>query len=83
MIKLLFICHGNICRSPMAEFLFRHMAEEQHVGHLFEVASAATSREEIGNPVHPGTVRKLAPLGISTKGKVARQMTRQDYVDYD
>ena len=83
MIKILFMCHGNICRSPMAEFLFRHMAEEQSVGHLFEVASAATSREEIGNPVHPGTVRKLAPLGISTKGKVARQMTRQDYVDYD
>lgn len=83
MIKILFICHGNICRSPMAEFLFRYMAEEQGVGHLFEAASAATSREEIGNPVHPGTRRKLATLGISTEGKVARQMTRQDYVEYD
>jgi len=83
MIKILFICHGNICRSPMAEFLFRHMAEEQGVGELFSVASAATSREEIGNPVHPGTRKKLAELGISTKGKTARQMTRRDYEEYD
>ena len=81
--RILFVCHGNICRSPMAEFLFRHMAEERGAGHRFEVASAATSREEIGNPVHPGTQRKLAQLGISTKGKTARQMTRRDYVEYD
>lgn len=83
MTKILFVCHGNICRSPMAEFLFRHLAEEQGRGAEFSVASAATSREEIGNPVYPPARRKLAEHGISCAGHAARQLTRQDYADYD
>ena len=82
-IKILFVCHGNICRSPMAEFVFRDMVQKQGLGDRFHVASAATSREEIGNPVHPGTTRKLQELGISTKGKYAVQMTKKDYENYD
>ena len=83
MIHVLFICHGNICRSPMAEFLFRDMVMKKGLSREISVASAATSREEIGNPVHRGTVQKLAQYGISTKGKYARQVTKQDYADYD
>ena len=83
MIKVLFICHGNICRSPMAEFVFRDMVQKQGLGDRVHVASAATSREEIGNPVHPGTTRKLREFGISTKGKYAVQMTKKDYENYD
>lgn len=83
MIRILFICHGNICRSPMAEFVFRDMVRRQGLGDRFHVASAATSREEIGNPVHPGTTRKLREFGISTKGKYAVQMTKKDYENYD
>ena len=83
MIKILFVCHGNICRSPMAEFVFRDMVQKQGLGDRFHVASAATSREEIGNPVHPGTTRKLQEFGISTKGKYAVQMTKKDYENYD
>ncbi len=83
MIKILFVCHGNICRSPMAEYLFRYLAEERNTAQQFQVASAATSREEIGNPVHPGTLKKLKPLGISAAEKRAVQMTRQDYITYD
>ena len=67
----------------MAEFLFRHMAEEQHVGHLFEVASAATSREEIGNPPHHGTVRKCREKGVPVLTHYATQMTKADYDQYD
>ena len=69
MIRVLFICHGNICRSPMAEFVFKDMVEKAGLSGKFEIASAATSREEIGNPVHPGTRRKLEPMGISTSEK--------------
>ncbi len=83
MIKVLFICHGNICRSPMAEFVLRDMVEKQGLAHRFEIASAATSREEIGNPVHYGTRNKLQQFGISTEGKFARQMTVSDYRYYD
>ena len=72
MIKILFVCHGNICRSPMAEFVFRDMVQKQGLGDRFHIASAATSREEIGNPVHPGTTRKLREFGISTKRKTMR-----------
>lgn len=82
MIKLLFICHGNICRSPMAEFVFKDMVSKRGLESNFQIASAATSREEIGNPVHPGTREKLAQYGISTAGKRARQMTKQDYEQY-
>ena len=83
MIKVLFICHGNICRSPMAEFVFKDLIKKRHVEDLFFVASAATSTEEIGNPVHYGTRNKLASLGISTAGKYAVQMRRSDYNKYD
>ena len=82
-IKVLFVCHGNICRSPMAEFLFKDIIKKRNLTDHFEVASAATSREELGNPVHPGTRRKLASVGISTAGKYARQMTKADYDNYD
>ena len=83
MIKILFVCHGNICRSPMAEFLFRAMVTDLGQADRFYIASAATSTEEIGNPVHRGTRRKMQELGISTAGKTAVQMTRKDYERYD
>ncbi len=83
MIKVLFICHGNICRSPMSEFILRDMVKKQGLSDLFHIASAATSREEIGNPVYPPARRKLKEHGIDPIGKTARQMTRQDYQDYD
>ena len=83
MKKILFICHGNICRSPMAEFVMKHLVEEAGLSEQFEIASAATSTEEIGNPVYPPAQRKLAEHGISCEGKTARQMTRQDYAYYD
>ncbi|MGN0203762.1 MAG: low molecular weight protein-tyrosine-phosphatase, partial [Coprococcus sp.] len=76
-------CHGNICRSPMAEFVFKDMVRKAYLSDKFEIASAATSTEEIGNPVHPGTRRKLAQYGISVSGKYARQMTKGDYAHYD
>ena len=82
-IKILFICHGNICRSPMAEFVMKDLIKKQNLSDCIHVASAATSREEIGNPVHYGTRNKLAQYGISTKGKYAVQMTMQDYREYD
>lgn len=83
MIKVLFVCHGNICRSPMAEFFFRSLVEQAGKQASFEVASAATSTEEIGNPVYPQARRKLAEHGIGCAGKTARQMTAGDYAAYD
>lgn len=83
MIKVLFVCHGNICRSPMAEFVLRNMVQKQGLGDRFEIASAATSTEELGNGVHPGTRKVLNNLGISTEGKCAVQMTKKDYRNYD
>ena len=83
MKKILFICHGNICRSPMAEFVMKRLVEEAGLSEQFEIASAATSTEEIGNPVYPPARRMLAEHGISCEGKTARQMTRQDYAYYD
>ena len=83
MIKILFLCHGNICRSPMAEFVMKDMVKKAKREWQFEIASAATSTEEIGNPVHWGTREKLASVGISCKGKTARQMTKRDYAEYD
>lgn len=83
MHKILFICHGNICRSPMAEFLLKDIVNKRGLADAFEIASAATSREEIGNPVHYGTRNKLAQLGISVAGKHAVQVTKHDYEHYD
>lgn len=83
MIKILFVCHGNICRSPMAEFYMKSLAERRGYADQFSIASAATSSEEIGNPVHPGTVRMLRSAGISCEGKRARRLTRRDYAAYD
>ena len=80
MKKILFVCHGNICRSPMAEFVLKDMLKNR--GDVF-VASAATSTEELGNGVHPGTAGLLRRKGISTAGKRAVQMTRADYDEYD
>ena len=87
MIKILFVCHGNICRSPMAEFMFKRMTEEQGLADRFVIASAATSDEEIwngvGNPVYPPAREELLKHGISCKGKRAVQLTRKDYEKYD
>ncbi|MBR4391838.1 MAG: low molecular weight phosphotyrosine protein phosphatase [Bacteroidales bacterium] len=81
--KILFVCHGNICRSPMAEFVMKRLVEEEGVEDRFEIASAATSTEEIGNPIYPPARRKLAEHGIGCQGKTARQMTLDDYHHYD
>ena len=83
MIKVLFICHGNICRSTMAESVFTDMVKKQHIDQLFEINSAATSREEIGNPPHYGTVNKLKSVGIPVIPHRAIQMTKHDYEYYD
>ena len=83
MIKVLFICHGNICRSPMAEFVFREMAEKRGMGALFHAASAATSGEELGNPVHQGTREKLQAVGISCADKRAVRLRPDDYRAWD
>ena len=83
MIKILFVCHGNICRSPMAEFVMKDLVQKAGCADEWKIASAAVSREEIGNPVHPGTRERLRREGISTAGKWAVQMTREDYERYD
>lgn len=83
MIKILFVCHGNICRSPMAEFVMKDLVKKAGRTAEFEIASAATSTEEIGNPVYPPARRKLAEHGISCTGKAARQLTRADYDRWD
>ncbi len=86
-IKILFVCHGNICRSPMAEFVMKKMVRDLPAESLadveFEIASAATSTEEIGNPVYPPARRMLVTHGIDCSGKTARQMTACDYEYYD
>lgn len=83
MIKILFICHGNICRSPMAEFVMKDLVRKAGLESQFHIASAATSTEEIGSPVYPPARRKLAEHGINCSGKTARQLTRTDYDRYD
>lgn len=87
MIKILFICHGNICRSPMAEFVFRQMAEQEEMADRFDVASAATTDEEIwngcGNPVYPPVERLLREHGMNPDGKRAVLLTAEDYDFYD
>lgn len=81
-MRILFVCHGNICRSTMAEFVMKDLVEKAGITDI-EIASAGTSSEELGNPVHYGTRQKLAKHGISCAGKFARQMNRSDYAAYD
>ena len=83
MMKVLFVCHGNICRSPMAEFIFKDMVERAGLEDRFVIASAATSSEEIGNPVYPPARRKLSEHGISCEGKTARRLRADEYDDWD
>lgn len=83
MTKILFICHGNICRSPMAEFVMRDLVEKNGLSNDFIIKSAATSREEIGSGVYPPVKQILNEMGISTKGKTAVQVTKDDYIRYD
>ena len=82
-IKVLFICHGNICRSTMAESVMTYLVKQRHMDTQFYINSAATSREEIGNTPHHGTVRKLKEVGIPVVPHRATQMTAQDYKEYD
>ena len=81
--RILFVCHGNICRSPMAEFVMKDLVKKAGLEDNFMIESAATSTEEIGNSVYPPARRKLAEHGIGCSGKTARQMTRSDYDRYD
>ena len=87
MIKILFVCHGNICRSPMAEFIMKDLVEKAGLSNQFHIASAATSTEEIwngiGNPVYPPARQKLAEHGIGCEGKRAVQLQHSDYAKYD
>lgn len=81
--KILFVCHGNICRSPMAEYIMKDLVRKAGREDEFEIASAATSTEEIGNPVYPPARRKLAEHGIRCDGHAAHQITRREYAYYD
>ena len=83
MHRILFVCHGNICRSPMAEFVMKDLVAKAGRADEFHIESAATSSEELGNPVHPGTRKRLAEEGISCAGKTARQLRRDDYDQLD
>ena len=82
-IKVLMVCHGNICRSPMAEMVLKHMVKERGIEDNFYIYSAATSREEIGNHIHPGTRRKLMQEGVPCGEHRAVQVTKKDYDEYD
>ncbi len=83
MVRILFVCHGNICRSPMAEFVMKDLVRKAGRAEEFSIASAATSTEEIGNPVYPPARRMLASHGIDCTGKTARQLRKADYAQYD
>ena len=83
MKRILFVCHGNICRSTMAEFLMKHLVSKAGVEHDFYIESAATSREEIGNDTDPRTKRKLTEMGVPFTKRRARQMTKADYEEFD
>ena len=83
MHKVLFVCHGNICRSPMGEFILRDMARKAGVADQFQIASVAVSREELGNPVYPPARRELSRHGIACDGHAARQITQRDVDSYD
>ena len=83
MKKILFVCHGNICRSPMAEFVMKDLAKKAGLASQFHIESAATSREEIGNPVYPPAKAELERHGLSCGGKRAVQLQKSDYDKYD
>ena len=83
MHKILFVCHGNICRSPMAEFVLKHRLQSLGKSHLFHVESVAVSREELGNPVYPPARREMAKHGVPCDGHRARQITRADLENFD
>ena len=83
MIKILFVCHGNICRSPMGEYILKDMAAKAGLSHRFEIASAAVSQEELGNSVYPPARRELQKHGICCDGHTARQITEKDFYHYD
>ena len=83
MVKILFVCHGNICRSPMGEYVMKDMVKKAGLEDRFEIASAAVSREEIGNPVYPPARRELQRHGIGCEGHAAHQITRRELEDYD
>ena len=83
MTRILFVCHGNICRSPMGEFIMKNLVKSAGLETEFDIASAATSSEETGHPVYPAARRKLAEYGIGCAGKTARQLTAEDYNRYD
>ena len=83
MIRIVFVCHGNICRSPMAEFIFKRMISERGVERDFEVSSMAVSAEELGNPVYPPARAELSRHGIGCDGKYAVQIKRSDYEKFD
>ena len=83
MVKIMFVCHGNICRSPMAEFIFKDIVNKNGVGGEFLVKSSATSCEELGNPVYPPAKRELAKHGINCDGKFAVRLKKEDYENYD
>ena len=83
MIKILFVCHGNICRSPMGEYVLKDMVKKRGISGQFEIASAAVSTEELGNPVYPPARRELQRHGIACDGHAAHQITRKELNDYD
>ena len=83
VIKILFVCHGNICRSPMAEFVMKDLVHKAKLQHLFQISSAATHWDEIGSPVYAPARRKMAEHGISCAGKTARLLEKSDYEKYD
>ena len=83
MTKILFVCHGNICRSPMAEFVMKDLVRKAGRAAEFSIVSAATSTEELGNPVYPPARRMMAVHGIDCTGKTARQLRKADYAQYD
>ena len=83
MIKILFVCHGNICRSPMGEFVLKDMVKKAGLSDRFEIASAAVSREEIGNDIYPPARRELQKHGVACEGHAARQVTMKDYHHFD
>jgi protein-tyrosine phosphatase len=83
MVRVLFVCHGNICRSPMAEFVMKDLVKKAGLEKDFYIESAATSDEELGNPVYPPARRKLKEHGLDCDGKSARHITASDYDRFD